>query len=463
MVLGADCEAVSDLPEPLITRSADGTTLAYHVSGSGPSTLVWMENAMPFEPLLDDPGFRRFFARLATFCRVFHVEARGVGASEGDPRHVFIPGAVSDADLMAVMAAAGAERAVLIGFSTGGQYAIHFAATHPERVDALVLIDTFAHYIREDDYPWGHPREGRDAFTAGLERAWVTGAELETAAPSRATDERLRALWGRGRRSRSPSVIAEVIWQSREWDGRGLLPSISCRTLVLHREGDRSVHLGAGRYLAEHIAGAKFVVLPGEDHLYFVGDTDALVDEIEEFLTGSRTGAEASVVGLTILFTDIVGSTEQEARLGLRAWSRLTDSHEVMVRDVLARHRGRGIRTTGDGVLATFDASGRALRCAIEIVARAKSMGLDLRAGIHTGDVELRGNDIGGLQVNIARRVCDLAVPGEVWVSETVKSATTGSGFAFKEQGQYELKGVPGVWRLFEFWDKGQQQETSPP
>jgi len=212
---------------------------------------------------------------------------------------------------------------------------------------------------------------------------------------------------------------------------------------------DRFIHLGAGRYLAEHIPHAKLVVLPGDDHLFFVGDTDALVDEIEEFLTGSRSGAEASVFNTTVLFTDIAGSTEQEARLGPREWSRLTDAHEAMVHDAVARHRGREIRTTGDGVLATFDANGRALRCAIEMVARAKSMGLDLRAGLHTGDVELRGHDIGGLQVNIARQVCDLTAPGEVWASETVKSATTGAGFGFKEQGQYELKGVPGSWRIY--------------
>jgi class 3 adenylate cyclase len=219
--------------------------------------------------------------------------------------------------------------------------------------------------------------------------------------------------------------------------------------LVLHREGDRFVHLGAGRYLADHIPGAKFVVLPGEDHLYFCGDTDALVDEIEEFLTGSRSGAEASVVTSNILFTDIVGSTEQQARLGRDQWSRLTDNHDAMVRDLLARHRGREVKTVGDGFLATFDASGQAVRCALEILARAKSMGLDLRAGLHAGDVEIRGHDIAGLPVSISKRVCDLAAPGELWISDTARGLMTGSAFAFKELGQYDLKGVPGSWRIY--------------
>jgi pimeloyl-ACP methyl ester carboxylesterase len=279
---------VSDVPKTLVTRSADGTTLAYYVFGSGPSDLVWMENAMPVEPAWDDPDFRRTLTRLATFSRVIMVEARGVGASEGDPRDVFVPGAVSDADLLAVMDAAGAERAVLVGDTSNGQYAIQFAATHPQRVDALILIDTYAHYVREDDYPRGFPRARLDDVTAFLERSWGTDALLELGAPSRATDERLRVVWGRGVRSRGPSVNAEVIRRSLEWDGRGLLPSISCRTLVLHREGDRLIHLGAGRYLAEHIARAEFVMLPGEDYVFFVGDTDALVDEIEEFVIGTR-------------------------------------------------------------------------------------------------------------------------------------------------------------------------------
>jgi class 3 adenylate cyclase len=201
--------------------------------------------------------------------------------------------------------------------------------------------------------------------------------------------------------------------------------------------------------LAEHIPDAKFVVLPGDDHLFFVGDTDAVVDEIEEFLTGARSGAEGDVITMTVLFTDIVASTEHQARVGPREWSRLTDHHDAMVRAVLARHRGHDVKTTGDGFLATFDSAGRALRCAAEILAGAKGLGLDLRAGVHTGEVEVRGNDIAGLAVTIAKRVCDLAGPGEVLVSGAIPPLVAGSGLAFEDRGDHELKGVPGTWRLF--------------
>jgi class 3 adenylate cyclase len=237
--------------------------------------------------------------------------------------------------------------------------------------------------------------------------------------------------------------------QAFETDVRALLPSITTRTLVLHREGDRFIHLGAGRYLAEHIPRAKFVVLSGDDHLFFVGDTDALVDEIEEFFTGTRGGGDADVVVAAVLFTDIVASTEHQARVGPREWSRLSDRHDAMVRAALARYRGHEVKTTGDGFLATFDATGRAIRCAAEIVAGAKDIGLDLRAGVHTGDVEVRGNDLGGLAVTIAKRVCDLAGPCQLLVSETVRGHMVGSGIEFEERGERELKGVPGTWRLY--------------
>jgi class 3 adenylate cyclase len=231
-------------------------------------------------------------------------------------------------------------------------------------------------------------------------------------------------------------------------DVRALLPTISVPTLVLHREGNRYIRLGAGRYLAEHIPNAKFVVLPGDDHLFFVGDTDALVDEIEEFLTGARSGAEGDVLTLTVLFTDIVASTAHQARVGPREWSRLTDHHDAMVRAALLRHRGHEVKTTGDGFLATFDATGKALRCAAEVVAGAKDIGLELRAGVHTGEVEARGDDIAGLAVTIAKRVCDQAGPGQVLVSETVRGQMVGAGIEFADRGAHELKGVPGTWRL---------------
>jgi class 3 adenylate cyclase len=209
------------------------------------------------------------------------------------------------------------------------------------------------------------------------------------------------------------------------------------------------MRLGAGRYLAEHIPNAKFVILPGDDHVLFVGDTDALVDEIEEFLTGARSGAQGDVQTMTVLFTDIVASTEHQARVGPQEWSRLTDHHDAMVRSALGRHRGHEVKTTGDGFLATFDAAGRSLRCAAEILAGAKDLGLDLRAGIHTGEIEVRGDDIAGLAVAIAKRVCGVARPGQVLLSETVRGQVVGSGIEFNDQGEHELKGVPGTWRVF--------------
>jgi class 3 adenylate cyclase len=264
-------------------------------------------------------------------------------------------------------------------------------------------------------------------------------------------DERFRTWWGRHRRAGvGPNAYAAAFRASLEQDVRELLPSIAAPTLVLHREGDRLIHLGAGRYLAEHIPNAKLVVLPGEDHLFFVGDTDAIVDEIEEFLTGYRSEAEGQVRTVTVLFTDIVASTEHQARVGQREWSRLTEQHDTMVLDRLSGHSGRAVKTTGDGFLATFDSIGGALRCAGEVLANAKGIGLDLRAGVHTGDVEFRGDDIAGLPVTIAKRVCDLAAPGEVLVTEIVRGLMVGgSGFGFMERGERDLKGVPGSWRLY--------------
>ena len=247
----------------------------------------------------------------------------------------------------------------------------------------------------------------------------------------------------------APDLVAEMVRDNFVADLRPLLPSISVPTLVLHREGNRYIHLGAGRYLAEHIAGAKFVLLPGDDHVVFVGDTDSLVDEIEEFLTGARSGAEGDVLTMTVLFTDIVASTEHQARVGPREWSRLTDHHDAMVRAALSRHRGHEVKTTGDGFLATFDATGRALRCATDVLAAANDIGLELRAGVHTGEVEVRGDDIAGLAVTIAKRVCDLARAREVLVSESVRINVVGSGIEFNDRGEHQLKGVPGIWRLF--------------
>jgi class 3 adenylate cyclase len=285
---------------------------------------------------------------------------------------------------------------------------------------------------------------------AAFRETWGTAAALDLLAPGRVTDQRFRTWVARLERlGGGASHVADMVRASWEHDTRALLPAISVPTLVLHREGNRFIELGAGRYLAQHIPSARLVVLAGDEHPIYMGDTDAWVDEIEEFLTGARSGADADLLTMTVLFTDIVASTEHQARVGPREWSRVTDHHDAMVRAALARYRGREVKTIGDGFLVTFDGTGRALRCGAEILAGAKNIGLDLWAGVHTGEVEVRGDDIAGLAVTIAKRVCDLAGPGQVLVTKTVTDLVVGSGIGFEDGGDRELKGVPGVWRLF--------------
>jgi class 3 adenylate cyclase len=440
---------MTDARETQYARSADGTNLAYQVSGDGPLDLVFVHGiAVPIDLLSEDPGFVRLRRRLETFSRTVWFDPRGTGASEGDPRDS-LAGDIFDADLTAVLDAAGFERPALTGAGDAGAGAIYFSVIHPERVGALVLVNSFAHYVQEDDYPWGVPPEDLDRFFAEEKAEWRTTTAPDVLARA-GIAERSRPWYSRSVRvGLGPDVAADFVRAIWELDLRRLLPSVSVPTLVLHREGNRYIALGAGRYLAEHLPDARLVVLPGDEHLFFMGDTDVLADEIEEFLTGARSGAERDVLTMTVLFTDIVGSTEHQARVGPRDWSRLTDHHDALVRSALGRHRGNEVKTTGDGFLATFDATGRALRCAAEIVAGAKELGLDLRAGVHAGEVEMRGNDIAGLAVSIARRVCDLAGRGEVRVSGAIPPLVVGSDFKFEGAGEHELKGVPGTWKLY--------------
>jgi class 3 adenylate cyclase len=441
---------VTDVPETLYTRSADGTNLAYQVSGHGSQDLVFsVGGPFPVDVLWEDPGFVRLRKRLGVFSRTVWFDARGMGASGGDPRDCR-PGEVFDADLTAVIDAVGLVQPALVAVAGAGGRAIHFSAAHPEQVSTLVLVNSYAHYLRGDDYPWGLPPESLDRGFVSFIETSDTGALVDLVAPVRVGDERFRAWYARSTRLHGgPDLLAEMTRVSFEADLRPLLPSISARTLVLHRGGNRLIHLGAGRYLAEHIPNSKFVVLPGDDHLFFVGDTDGLADEIEDFLTGTRQGPEGDVVTATILFTDIVSSTEQSARMGHRSWRTVMDDHDAMIRSVLARYRGHEVATTGDGFLARFDSATRSVRAAAEIVSSADRMGIEIRAGVHTGEVELRHNDVAGLSVSIAKRICDLAGPCQTLVSEGVRAALVGSDISTTEVGTYELKGVPDEWRLF--------------
>ena len=428
----------------------DGVSLGYQVIGDGALDLVFPPAmTVPIDLYWDQPGFVRFARRLGGFSRLVRCDGRGIGASGGNLADGVVDEIV-DADLTAVLDAVGGDRVVLVGWNQGGATVIRYAAINPERVTALVLFETYAHYVREDDYPSGLPRGSLDRYTASVKETWGTGAGLEVFAPSKAGDEEFRAWWARGQRlGAGVDQAAMSLRAGALRDVRALLPTLAVPTLVLHRSGDRYIRVSAGRYLADHIPGAKYVELAGDDHVFFVGDTDAAIDEIEEFLTGRHQTPEGDVVTTTILFTDIVASTEQSARMGHRKWHALIDEHDAMVRDSLHRHRGREVKTVGDGFLAAFDATTRAVRAATEIVAAASRLDLKVRAGVHTGEVEFRPDDVVGLAVSTAKRVCDLANPGEVFVSRTVTDLAAASGITFQDRGDHTLKGVPGTWRLF--------------
>jgi class 3 adenylate cyclase len=440
---------VDERPVTRYAKTADGVSLVYQVIGDGPMDLVMLAaDAIAVDLLWEEPNFVRLARRLRGFSRTIWCESRGMGASGG----VFLDGfddEIAQGDVTAVLDQAGCGRVVLVGSSEGGPNAIRYAASHPERVAALVLINTFAHYVREDDYPSGVPRDALEKYAVKSGEQWGTGASTEILAPSRADDAEFRAWWARSERLGLGRQDVAAVRTGFLRDMRALLPTLALPTLVLHREADRFIRADAGRYLAEHIPGAAYVELPGADHPFFVGDVDALAGEIEEFLTGSRQAPEGDVITATILFTDIVDSTEQSARLGHRKWTALIDGHDAMVRASLARHRGREVKTTGDGFHATFDATTRAVRAAQEIVTAAKAMGLEVRVGLHAGEIEVRPDDVVGLPVNIAKRICDLARPGQVLVSRTIADLTAGSDLVFDDCGEQLLKGVPGLWHLF--------------
>jgi len=348
------------------------------------------------------------------------------------------------------MDAVGSQRAALIGVAEGGPMAMLFAATYPERTSALVLVNTFARLLRDADCGYGYPADRVPKALAGLEELWGTGGLLNLVAPSVAHDERFRRWYARYERlAMGPGAATAMFATMFEIDIRHVLPAIRVPTLILHRSRDRHIRVGHGRYLAEHIPGAKYVELPGEDHLFYVGDTETMLGEIEEFLTGTRSAPESDRVLATVLFTDIVGSTERAAALGDAGWRDLLGAHHEVVRRELERYRGREIDTTGDGFLATFDGPARAVRCTCAIGQAVRRLGIDVRAGLHTGEIEFVGERVAGIAVHMAARVAALAGPGEVLVSSTVKDLVAGSGLRFVERGMHALKGVPDEWRLF--------------
>jgi len=436
------------IPQTKYAKSGD-VHIAYQVFGSGARNLVLVPGwASHIEHSWKEPTYVHFLERLASFSRVVWFDKRGTGLSD---REVGMPTLEERMDdVRAVMDIVGLERAAVFGISEGGSMSALFAATYPKRTSALILYGAFARRVWSPDYPWAPTLEERQKWIDSLEKGWGGLVELDTLAPSAIKDEAFKTWFTTyGRLSVSPAAAVALAKMNTTIDIRDVLPSIHVPTLVIHRNGDRDVIIGNGRYLAQNIPGAKLVELPGDDHIPWVGDCDAIVDQIEEFLTGVRPSQLADRLLATILFTDIVDSTRKADQLGDRNWKKLLLKHNEVVRKELSRFRGREVKTTGDGFLATFDGPARAVRCACAIREALQQLGLPIRAGLHTGECELMGDDIGGVSVHIAARVADKARENEILVSSTVKDLVPGSGIQFSDRGIHGLRGIQGKWRLF--------------
>ena len=431
----------------LDTRFAQNgdVNIAYATVGNGPIDLVVVPGFIGnFEVAWQTPGFHRVFERLAGFARLILFDKREQGASDRFGRPPTLEESMED--LRAVLDAAGSERAACMGVSEGGPMSILLAATFPERCSHLILYGSYARLTKAEGFPEGISDAALDELGRRLRDEWGGPAALSLFAPSLAGDEDAARDWGRFLRSgSSPSGARALMDLYREVDVREALPLVAQPTLVLHRSEDYALPFRMARYLAEHIPNARLVELPGRDHALIGGDVEQLIDEVEEFLTGTRPERVLS----TVLFTDIVDSTATAAALGDRHWHDLLERHHALVRRELDRYGGTEIDTAGDGFFATFDGPARAVRCASAIEEAVGELGLEVRAGVHTGEVELVDGKVGGIAVHIGARVAHEAGPGEVLVSSTVKDLVAGSGLRFRERGRTELKGVPGEWQLF--------------
>jgi class 3 adenylate cyclase/pimeloyl-ACP methyl ester carboxylesterase len=439
-----------DVPETRYAKTTDGVHIAYQVVGEGPFDLVAILGYVShIELAWEDPAMADCLRRLASFSRLIVFDRRGLGLS--DP----IQGAPSLEDRMqdlgAVMDAAGSERAVLFGLSEGGPMSMLFAATYPDRVSALILYGTFARMNQAADYPWGYPPEVLERVVEAKVNSWGRDDRtVEYFAPSVADDADFRRRFAvYERRATSPGAYQALMRINAETDVRDVLPSVRVPTLILHRSGDTPIRVGHGRYLHEHIRDSRYIELPGDDHFFWVGDIGAIFGEVEEFLTGRRTSHGTDRVLATVLFTDIVDSTELAARLGDVSWRRVLERHDEIAEREIHRWHGRLVKSTGDGVLATFDGPARAIRCATALRDVLRADDVDIRAGLHTGEIELRDGDVLGIGVHIASRVESLAARNEVLVSKTVTDLVAGSGIGFGDRGTHDLKGVPGRWQLF--------------
>ncbi len=439
----------SSPPKTRYARNGEAR-IAYQVIGDGPFDLIVVPGFVSnVEYLWEIPGVAAVIERFASYARLITWDKRGTGLS--DPLLCLPPLEERMDDMLAVLDAAGSEQAALFGVSEGGPLSILFTATHPQRVSALVTYGAAPRMAWAPDYTWGIPPElYNDAAQEAVRDGWGDGVLLELFAPSCADDERIREVWGTFQRlGASPSMGVATLLAMLEIDVRDILPSVRVPTLLIHRAGDRAIPAKGSRFMSERIPNAKYVELEGEDHLWFVGDVDAIFDEVEEFLTGVRRNVVKDRMLATVLFTDIVDSTRKVAELGDHRWRELLTEHDALVRRELERFRGHELKTIGDGFLATFDGPARAVTCAGAIRDRAHTLGITVRAGVHTGECEMIGDDIAGVAVNIAARISALAAPDEVLVSRTVTDLVYGSGIEFKDRGLVELKGVPDSWHLF--------------
>jgi class 3 adenylate cyclase len=440
-----------DLPETRYARTDEGAHIAYQVFGEGPLNIVYANSFMShIEVSWEYSPAANFYERMAAFSRLVLFDRRGTGLS--DPIIDRFDIEDRSADLRAVMEALDLERPVLLGSSEGGMTCAHLAALHPERVSALILFSSTLTTVADEESPWAWPHEFYDLFVDSIETTWAdpSGANIVLINPSLGDDPDARAWYARYfRLAASPSLARTLIENTLSVDIRHLLPMVRVPTLVLHRTDETWLSVEGSRYIASKIPGAKLVELPGTDHYIWEQNAVAVVEEIEEFLTGVRTERDSLRTLKTLVFTDIVGSTARALQLGDDRWRRILDRHEMILARQIERFGGRFIKSTGDGALATFDGPARAIRCALAIREAMRGLDLGVRIGIHTGEVELRGDDIGGIAVHVGARVSQHAEAGEVLVSRTVTDLVAGSGIEFENRGEHELKGVSGTWQLF--------------
>jgi pimeloyl-ACP methyl ester carboxylesterase len=438
-------------PETRYAKSGD-LNIAYQVIGEGPFDLVyvpgWVSN---IELVWENAKAKRFLDRLASFSRLILFDKRGVGMSDRVSNDRLPTLEERMDDVRAVLEAAGSDEAALLGHSEGGSMSLLFAATYPERTRAMVLVGIFAKRIRSDDYPWAPTLEKRLQTVETVEREWATGFDLTYYAPN---EEPGFVEWHENylRRSASPGAAAALLRMNSMIDTRAILGTIQVPSLVIHKTHDQDVTVEEGRWIAEQIPGGRFVELSGDEHILWAGDQEPMLAEIEEFLTGTRPMPEPDRVLSTVLFTDIVGSTEKVGELGDRRWLELREQHHERVRRQLDRFRGREVDTAGDGFFVTFDGPARAVRAACTIRDSVRELGIELRAGLHTGECELTKEGVGGIAVHTGARVAGAADAGEVLVSSTVRDLVSGSGIEFEDRGEHELKGV-GAWRLYAVTD----------